>query len=1016
MSLFIRLVIAMVALVLLTAALVGLLAYRNLEEAVLPRTLERIEIHTKLLASEFESPVRGARADVLGFRSAVALEGIVRAHLAGGIDPEGGTTEAAWRQRMARRYAAELASKPAYSQLRIIGIANDGRELVRVDRYGPGGSVRIIPDPELEPKGDRDYFAKTIVLKSGEVYVSKIDLSPERGPPRIPLQPTLRVATPIHTPGGEPFGILVINVDLKPIFDRLRSLTQSGGELYVVDDDGDYLLHPDRAREFGFEFGRRSRWQDDFPELASAISASQSKVLVLRDQSGARAGAGLLKVELAGSTVVYLIEVLPSSVIMAPAGAIRQSTILAGSFAALIAALLAILLARSLTRPLVEMTRAVVAGSARGAPFAFGASAGGEVGALARAFSGMSREVQEQAAALQQEIAQRQRLFDTSLDLILVVDRKGNFLQVSPSCKTIVGYEPDEMVGRSAADFILPEDLESTRDEMRAARRGRNTRYFECRYVHRDGHPVVLQWTGVWSEQEQQHYFIGRDVTERQYLFDILTNTINAMVDAVLVADSTRQSHHFQSSRRAADGDFLRRRTGRVVTAERGYRARRRFCAVPRRAAVDARCPRRTGLEFLHDGLEQAARNDGSLRGDRWPDSRPLRTESRAPLSSIVTSPPHAKPSGNLQQAQKMEAVGELTGGIAHDFNNILTVITGTIEILADAVVDKPGLAAVAKMIDEAAGRGADLTQRLLAFARRQPLQPHEVDVNALVTDATKLLRPTLGEHIEIRTALSGDLSAALVDPNQLSSAIINLAINSRDAMPNGGKLTLETSSVHLDESYAKAHSEVQPGDYVLIAVSDTGEGIPPDILDRVFEPFFTTKDVGRGSGLGLSMVYGFIKQSGGHIKIYSEVGHGTAIKLYLPQAAGDALAAQEAVPQPIESGTETILVVEDDALVRNYVVAQLKSLGYDVLTAANAAEALKIIDQAETLDLLFTDVIMPGGMNGRQLSDAAAKLRPGLKVLFTSGYTENAIVHHGRLDPACCCLRSRTANPTWQE
>jgi signal transduction histidine kinase/CheY-like chemotaxis protein len=358
-----------------------------------------------------------------------------------------------------------------------------------------------------------------------------------------------------------------------------------------------------------------------------------------------------------------------------------------------------------------------------------------------------------------------------------------------------------------------------------------------------------------------------------------------------------------------------------------------------------------------------------------------------------------------LQQAQKMEAVGELTGGIAHDFNNILTVITGTIEILADAVVDKPGLAAVAKMIDEAAGRGADLTQRLLAFARRQPLQPHEVDVNALVADATKLLRPTLGEHIEIRTALSGDLSAALVDPNQLSSAIINLAINSRDAMPNGGKLTLETSNVHLDENYAKAHSEVQPGDYVLIAVSDTGEGIPPDILDRVFEPFFTTKDVGRGSGLGLSMVYGFIKQSGGHIKIYSEVGHGTAIKLYLPQAAGDALAAGEAVPQPIESGTETILVVEDDALVRNYVVAQLKGLGYDVLTAANAAEALKIIDQAKTLDLLFTDVIMPGGMNGRQLSDAAAKLRPGLKVLFTSGYTENAIVHHGRLDAGVLLL-----------
>jgi signal transduction histidine kinase/CheY-like chemotaxis protein len=358
-----------------------------------------------------------------------------------------------------------------------------------------------------------------------------------------------------------------------------------------------------------------------------------------------------------------------------------------------------------------------------------------------------------------------------------------------------------------------------------------------------------------------------------------------------------------------------------------------------------------------------------------------------------------------LQQAQKMEAVGELTGGIAHDFNNILTVITGTIEILADAVADKPGLAAVAKMIDEAAGRGADLTQRLLAFARRQPLQPREIDVNTLVIDATKLLRPTLGEHIEIKTALAGDLKAALVDPHQLSSALLNLAINARDAMPEGGKLMLETSNVHLDENYAKANSEVQPGDYVLIAVSDTGEGIPADIRDRVFEPFFTTKEVGRGTGLGLSMVYGFIKQSGGHIKIYSEVGHGTTIKLYLPKASAEAQAAQEVASAPIEGGSETILVVEDDALVRNYVVAQLKSLRYDVLTAANAAEALNIIDRSDGLDLLFTDVIMPGTMNGRQLSDEAAKRRPGLKVLFTSGYTENAIVHHGRLDPGVLLL-----------
>jgi PAS domain S-box-containing protein len=358
-----------------------------------------------------------------------------------------------------------------------------------------------------------------------------------------------------------------------------------------------------------------------------------------------------------------------------------------------------------------------------------------------------------------------------------------------------------------------------------------------------------------------------------------------------------------------------------------------------------------------------------------------------------------------LRQAQKMEAVGELTGGVAHDFNNILTVITGTIEILQEAVTDRPDLAAVAKMIDEAASRGADLTQRLLAFARRQPLQPRATDINTLVVETAKLLRPTLGEQIEIESMLTDNLPPALVDPSQLTSALINLALNSRDAMPTGGKLTVETKTAYLDETYAKANTEVQPGHYVMLAVSDTGSGIPAAIQDKVFDPFFTTKEVGRGTGLGLSMVYGFVKQSNGHIKIYSEEGHGTTIKLYLPYSDGHQLSSDIAPTVSVEGGSETVLAVEDDALVRAYVVAQLRSLGYQVLTAANGAEALIIIESDVRIDVLFTDVIMPGAMNGRQLAEESRKLRPDLKILFTSGYTENAIVHHGRLDPGVLLL-----------
>jgi signal transduction histidine kinase len=358
-----------------------------------------------------------------------------------------------------------------------------------------------------------------------------------------------------------------------------------------------------------------------------------------------------------------------------------------------------------------------------------------------------------------------------------------------------------------------------------------------------------------------------------------------------------------------------------------------------------------------------------------------------------------------LHQAQKMEAVGQLTGGVAHDLNNILTVIVGTMEILAESLADRPDLVAMTKMIDQAGARGSDLVQRLLAFARKQPLQPRDVNINLLVTEATNLLHSTLGEHIEVHMKLADDASHALIDPSQLASAILNLALNARDAMPDGGQLTIETSNVVLDDSYVSTNSDVTAGNYVMIAVTDCGHGIPADILGNVFEPFFTTKDVGKGSGLGLSMVYGFVKQSNGHIKIHSAEGHGTTVRIYLPQAEGVAQPAELEVPLAPEGGHETILVVEDDSAVRALVVGQIKSLGYIALTAASAAEALIAIDSPREIDLLFTDMIMPGAMNGRQLAEEARQRRASLKVLFTSGYSNDAIIHHGHLDAGVLLL-----------
>jgi signal transduction histidine kinase/CheY-like chemotaxis protein len=354
-----------------------------------------------------------------------------------------------------------------------------------------------------------------------------------------------------------------------------------------------------------------------------------------------------------------------------------------------------------------------------------------------------------------------------------------------------------------------------------------------------------------------------------------------------------------------------------------------------------------------------------------------------------------------IRQAQKMEAVGQLTGGIAHDFNNILTVITGTIDILAEAVTHNRQLTEITGLIRDAAERGASLTRHLLAFARKQPLQPSDVDVNALMVDTIELLRPTIGDHVDIDFRPMPDLPHALVDANQLVTAIINLALNARDAMPKGGRLTIETRTAELKPSDVHGHDGLAAGVYVVIALIDNGQGIAEADLAKVFEPFFTTKDVGKGTGLGLSMVYGFVKQSNGHIVLDSELGRGTKVMLFLPRAA--AVAAAAAPPerrQPEMRGAqEIVLVVEDDKLVRSYVLTQIESLGYTTLSAKNGPEALAVLDSGAPVDLLFTDVIMPGAMNGRDLATEAEKRRPGLRVMFRSGYTENAIDQDGKLE-----------------
>jgi PAS domain S-box-containing protein len=353
-----------------------------------------------------------------------------------------------------------------------------------------------------------------------------------------------------------------------------------------------------------------------------------------------------------------------------------------------------------------------------------------------------------------------------------------------------------------------------------------------------------------------------------------------------------------------------------------------------------------------------------------------------------------------LRESQRMEAIGQLTGGVAHDFNNLLQVIRGNLELLQRSVAgDERGQQRLKNAL-YGAERAAQLTRQLLAFARRQPLAPKVVNLSRLVGDMADLLRRTLGEAIEVETVVAGGLWNTVADPAQVESAILNLALNARDAMPGGGRLTVEINNASLDESYARTVRDVTPGQYVMIAVTDTGEGMAEEVRARVFEPFFTTKVDGKGTGLGLSMVYGFVKQSNGHIQIYSELAQGTTVKIYLPRSrqAEQTTLLMLDTPPPPEPG-RTILVVEDEETVREAAMAMIEELGYQRLEAADAEQALAMLERGERVDLVFTDVVMPGPLRTRDFAQKMRELRPGMPVLFTSGYTDNAIIHQGRLD-----------------
>lgn len=597
---------------------------------------------------------------------------------------------------------------------------------------------------------------------------------------------------------------------------------------------------------------------------------------------------------------------------------------------------------------------------------------------------------------------------------IYMLDRDGHVTSWNPGAKRFKGYEAEEIIGHHFSTFYTETEREQKVPAL-ALEEAERTGRFE-----REGWRVRKDGTQFWAHviidaiRSPKGELVGfakitRDLTERraaeaklresEQQFRLMVQSVTDYAIYMLDVEGNVASWNAGAQRIKgyAPEEIIGRHFSNFYTEED------RAAGLPRTglqtASRDGRWEhegqrvRKDGTRFwAHVVIDAIRDDDGKLVGfAKVTRDITERREAEAALQAAQAT---------MIRSQKLEAIGQLTGGVAHDFNNLLQVISGNLQLLRK---DIAGNARAEMRVQNALGgvaRGSKLASQLLAFARRQPLEPRVVNAGRLITNMDEMLRRALGGEIEVETVVAGGLWNSLIDPDQLENAVLNLAINARDAMNGEGRLTIEASNAFLDDEYVRQHDELSAGQYVMIAVTDTGTGIPPDILERVYEPFFTTKAEDKGTGLGLAMVYGFLKQSGGHVKIYSEVGAGTTVKLYFPREMASEDTLVGAPTEEVQGGEETVLVVEDDDEVREVAVSMLTELGYRVVKARDAASALVVVDSGIPIDLIFTDVMMPGSLRSPDFARKAKERLPNVAVLFTSGYTQNAIVHGGRLDP----------------
>ena len=611
-------------------------------------------------------------------------------------------------------------------------------------------------------------------------------------------------------------------------------------------------------------------------------------------------------------------------------------------------------------------------------------------------------EAENRKADIEYAQARGGRTWDVSPDLLGALNSKGYFETSNPAWKTVLGWSEEEVAIMSIFELLHPDDVERTRSGFELTQQGQPAIRFPNRYRHKDGSYRWISWVGV--PQEGLVYCSGRDITlEVEQAEALAARTAERdrlwrnSQDLLVIIDLAGCFQAVNPAVESILGWTLEEVLGRAVFE---------FIHPEDQVSTTGALERATqaALPIFENRYRH---KDGTYRWLSWvatPEGSRIFATGRHITAEKEAAEALHRAEEQLRQSQKMEAVGQLTGGLAHDFNNLLAGISGNLEFI-QARLAQGRVTEVDRYVISAQGaakRAAALTHRLLAFARRQTLDPLPTDVNRVTASMEDLIRRTVGPAIAIEVVAAGGLWVTNIDRHQLENALLNLCINSRDAMPDGGKLTIETANKWLDERAARDR-DVPAGQYVSLCVSDTGTGMTPDVIRRAFDPFFTTKPIGVGTGLGLSMIYGFARQSGGQVRIYSEIGQGTMVCLYLPRHRGVADADEDILmpvpPSRVGQG-ETVLVVDDEPSIRMLVMEVLEEMGYTGIEAGDTIAGLQILQSNVRLDLLITDVGLPGGMNGRQLADAGRTVRPKLKVLFITGYAENAIISHGQLEP----------------